>query len=312
MLFRSQCIQKTANKSIVSEKDIIQSNKNGMGNQVGTITNRITGMIDLLARFNKNSNEYKELSYRILCGQNFQQNELDKIKGIISNPMPKYWYEHTACEDDFEQNICANKKPYFMIYIYPELKKRYKDYIIKFNTQAQSLFNKNLKDILSQPILNDKEKDFVFYYRKNIPVNISNSTMNKICFHIEDEFRGYVCKLKQDNNFDYTFMKSGRKCFNEHRQQIEQIYQEYLLETKSFKHNKAYKRYDKDEIVGAMELFKDEFKERIFNLGYSDEEVLDIVLDVCYSNNRSKQFCWDVVGDKIIDRIRGEKNTYIE
>ena len=73
------CLQKSAQKKIVTEADLIKCNIDGLGNKVVQITNRVTGMIDLLSEFDKNSNEYKELEYRILCGQHFQQNELDKF-----------------------------------------------------------------------------------------------------------------------------------------------------------------------------------------------------------------------------------------
>ena len=63
-----------------------------MGNQVGTITNYVTSMMEVLAKFPKDSEEYKTLEYRIECGQLFQQAELDKIKGILATPMPSDWY----------------------------------------------------------------------------------------------------------------------------------------------------------------------------------------------------------------------------
>ena len=71
------CIQHKAEKKTITEKDIIKSNFNGFGNSVGSITNRATAMLSVQARFDKHSKEYKELEYRILCTQLFQQNELD-------------------------------------------------------------------------------------------------------------------------------------------------------------------------------------------------------------------------------------------
>ena len=63
----------------------------------------------------------------------------DKAKGIISNPMPKEWYKvnpNLIKEDDddetiklkeFNMSVLADKKPYFFIYNYPELKTKLKD-----------------------------------------------------------------------------------------------------------------------------------------------------------------------------------------
>ena len=72
-----ECVQRNAAKVIVTENEIKRTNKNGMGNQVGTITNYVTSMMEVQSLFLKESKEYKELEYRIACGQLFQQAELD-------------------------------------------------------------------------------------------------------------------------------------------------------------------------------------------------------------------------------------------
>lgn len=64
-----------------------------------------------------------------------------KTKGIISDPMPTTWYTSNdlnineddtpeqIAEKEFNLRILANKKPYFMNYIYPEQKKQYDTYV---------------------------------------------------------------------------------------------------------------------------------------------------------------------------------------
>lgn len=71
------CIQRNVEKIVPTEKDIIRVNRNGMGNQVGVITNRVTAMMEVQSHFNPDSREYKELDYRIATGQLYQQNEID-------------------------------------------------------------------------------------------------------------------------------------------------------------------------------------------------------------------------------------------
>ena len=41
------------------------------------------------------------------------------------------------------------------------------------------------------------------------------------------------------------------------------------------------------------------------------KELCDIVLDICYSSARSKQFAWDICGDTIIDNLLKENNHMI-
>ena len=56
-------------------------------------------MIDLASSFLKDSTEYNELQYRIICGQNYQQNAIDKMKGIICKTMPKEWYSYSFAKN---------------------------------------------------------------------------------------------------------------------------------------------------------------------------------------------------------------------
>ena len=67
----------TINMESFTEEAVKVTNKNGMGNKVGVITNRVTAMMEVQARFKPDSREYKELEYRISCGQLYQQDELD-------------------------------------------------------------------------------------------------------------------------------------------------------------------------------------------------------------------------------------------
>ena len=65
------------------EDEKIEIIKNKVGNDVGLITNRCTAMFDVLAKFEKDSIEYKEMMYRISCMQGYQQEMLNGISGIM-------------------------------------------------------------------------------------------------------------------------------------------------------------------------------------------------------------------------------------
>ena len=79
------CAQKKSSKTIVTEKDIIISNKSGFGDKIGSTTNLTTSQLSLMASFDKNSKEYKELEYRVITGQNYQQNAIDRVVALHSN-----------------------------------------------------------------------------------------------------------------------------------------------------------------------------------------------------------------------------------
>lgn len=71
------CVQRKAPKCVPTEDDIMQSNINSFGNAVGEVTNKITSMFEVQARYEKDSREYRMLDYRIKCGQLYQQNQID-------------------------------------------------------------------------------------------------------------------------------------------------------------------------------------------------------------------------------------------
>lgn len=68
------CAQRKAEKRISTEEDFIRSNIDSFGNDIGQTTNWITSMYDVRAQFAPGSVEYQTLTYRIQCGQLYQQN----------------------------------------------------------------------------------------------------------------------------------------------------------------------------------------------------------------------------------------------
>ena len=73
------CIQRKAQKKIVTEDDAVAANIASFGDDIGKTTNWITSMFEVRSHFDKDSEEYKTLDYRIKCGQLFQQNAMDYV-----------------------------------------------------------------------------------------------------------------------------------------------------------------------------------------------------------------------------------------
>ena len=71
------CMQRNAEKKVPTEEDIIAANKLGFNDEIGVVTNHVTSMFEVQAGYEKDSKEYKELEYRIMSGQFFQQNTID-------------------------------------------------------------------------------------------------------------------------------------------------------------------------------------------------------------------------------------------
>lgn len=68
------CVQRKAKKKVSTEEDFIRSNIESFGNEIGQTTNWITSMFEVQSGYPPESDEYKMLTYRIQCGQLYQQN----------------------------------------------------------------------------------------------------------------------------------------------------------------------------------------------------------------------------------------------
>ena len=310
-----QCVQRKGEKVLITEEEVIKSNKNGMGNDVGKITNYVTSMKEVQSHFPKDSDEYNKLEFRMECGQLFQQAELDKLKGVLTKPMPKYWYKINACGNEekaktekelkdilFLKSLCANKKPYFMIYIYNDLKTKYKTHLKSSSSKCIRELGITLEELMSKENLTDKEKNFIEWYNKLMPVGLGECSMNKICKHIEKEFEGYSLSLKKSSDFDYKVLKVKTKCKDEHREELKKLCNEYVKEISNFKNKKNRNENDDDFVKNRKDL-KDKYKKLAIEICKNDKERLNIILELCYEYNNNKQFCWDVVGDLIIKRL---------
>ena len=73
------CVQRKAKKKLVTEDDAVEANIASFGDDIGKTTNWITSMFEVQSKFEKDSPEYKELGYRIACGQLYQQNAMVSV-----------------------------------------------------------------------------------------------------------------------------------------------------------------------------------------------------------------------------------------
>jgi len=306
------CIQKTAQKKVITEEHSVQANKDSFGDSIGAITNRITTMFDVASGFDHDSEEYKELQYRIICGQNYQQNAIDKLKGIISKPLPKEWYDYFTAKDtvnkDFNISILTDKKPYFFIHNYPYVKKKYNNYISNTNKNCLMRFGIDVQEMTVKEDRNEEEEKFLQYYSRKMPVFLNKSTMNRICWRIESEFNG--CKSKKEIvKFDYKRLMSGDVVQNKTYNSIKTLYEEYTARVRQYSQTFSTNKSNKEEKQNTRNIFKKDFKDRSHEICSNKEDLCNIIVDLCYKNNFSKQFAWDVCGKSIIENIL-VKNNY--
>ena len=318
-----ECMQRKAEKIIPTEKDMVQANKLAFGDEIGTTTNRITSMIERQALFDKDSEEYKVLDYRIKCGQHFQQNSIDKAKGIIAKPMPKYWYDKSSCNklpsDTDEQKhfkelclkIVAENKPYFMKYVYPDLMAKYNKYLKDTNSKCIREFKMSMIDLINKPNKTIPEKDFIEYYKKLMPVGDNPCTINRIAWLFENTFKSYISEFSKTREFDYSILKSGVEYSRNDYQKIAKLKAEYDDSVKYYQQLANKQRLDKDEVSVNRNMMLMKFKSKCEEICPNEKELCDIIVDLCYSSSKSKQFAWDICGEVIIDNLLDKNDRMI-
>lgn len=312
------CAQRRATKRVPTEEDFIRSNIESFGNDIGQTTNWITSMFEVRARFEKGSAEYDTLSYRIRCGQLYQQNAIDKAKGIVCKPMPRLWYDRHAAnksEGDakFQRNIVADKKPYFMRYIYPMLSKQYNTYIKNTDKNALREFQMTVAELKAIPKADrtERQEEFLKYYDFRLPVGVNPCVMNKICWRFEDEFDGHIGKHNSAIKFDYSIMRSEDEYTTKQFNSIKRLYDDYNKRLASYAIFADYERIDDCDSFIALSVMNDEFRKECYKICPNKNTLCNIILDICYTRNSTKRFAWSMCGSEIIHNLLQRNDNQI-
>lgn len=229
--------------------------------------------------------------------------------------MPKGWYDQSANkfkeEDSIEeherkqkyQKLCANKKPYFFIYNYITEMQSYKKYQEKYELQSYQYWCMSLQDLINLENKNEEQQAFVDSYFKYIPVDMSMSTMNKICFKIEKYMEDF--KLKKREPFDFSILKSGRQYNIKLKQQIENLYKKYKhsIKTLVLECNDNCVIEEAPEYNDYKDAIFDWFNEQSHLICPDDTELCDILVDICYSGRNQKELVWALCGETIVNNL---------
>lgn len=312
------CAQRRATKSISTENDFIRSNIESFGNDIGQTTNWITSMFEVRAGFEKGSKEYDILSYRIQCGQLYQQNAIDKAKGIVCKPMPIYWHDRHAAnkmEEDtkLHRSIVADKKPYFMRYIYPALMKQYNTYIKNTDKNALREFQFTVSELQNIPEdkQTERQQEFLKYYNFRMPVGINDCVMNKICRRFEKEFDGHIGRHNSVYAFDYTIMKNTEEYTTKQYNAIKQLYGDYNKRLANYAIFADYERVDECDTFVMLSVMNEDFRKECYQICPNKNILCNIILDICYTHSSTKRFAWSMCGTEIIHNLLKHNNNNI-
>lgn len=316
------CIQSKMPKKIPTEDDFITSDINGFGDSIGSVTNRGTNMISLREKFDKNSEEYARLQYRIRTMMNYQQNAIDRIKGVVAQPIPKEWLESRLSKpkdgDDevilkkkeVDYNIAAEIKPWFFIYRYSQLKTELDKYMKSVKSNCKIRFGKTLDDLYASDDKTEEEEAFIYNYEKYMPISRAPGTMNRICWRIEDEFK--TTDVLPDVEFDRSILKSDAEYSQEEFDAVKSVYDEYNKNMQIFLKGIRKNDSDKTERDIVISQLKNEFSNICYSICPNSRVLTNIVVDICYTSNKNKSFAWDVCGNEIFKNVLVNSNNKIQ
>lgn len=236
----------------------------------------------------------------------------------MAKSMPRSWHDrHSAniIEDDRKRalyrSIVADKKPYFMRYIYPALMKQYNTYIKNTDRNALREFQMTVGELMELDELSDRQSDFLKYYEYRMPVGMGDCVMNSICRKIEAKFDGYVGRF-DSSKFDYTIMRSGTPYTPRQFSAVKALYTEYNKTLKSYNLYADRDKIDADSYRNTIKVMNDSFKEECIKACPNRFALCDIVLDLCYTRTATKRFAWNMCGMEIIENLLNKNGRTIE
>lgn len=233
--------------------------------------------------------------------------------------MPKSWYDWKTAvnmpEDKRElyTTIVADKKPYFMRYIYPTLMKDYNTYIKKASRACLREFGKTIEELLATPFedLTDKQTAFLRQYKNKMPVGMSDCLMNKICRKFEDAFDTADARRSGLDEFDYEIMKSGAEYSKAEYNKISKLYDAYMTEVRDITALSSGSKLNQEELIRRYDALHARFSRECEIICPNSETLCDIILDVCYREKRNKKFAWDMCGAQIIENLLNKNNRVL-
>lgn len=234
--------------------------------------------------------------------------------------MPRTWHDRhatNAIKDEDKralyQSMVADKKPYFMRYIYPSVNRSYTEFVKNTMKNALREFGVTVEDLVERPYkdLTPEQRNFLKYYYMRMPVGISDCVMNRICRRIEEEFDGWVGKNTSTNPFDYNIMKSGVEYSLTQLSKIRKLYEDYNRRLRSYSVFSSYERVSEEESANELYTMEEEFKKECAIACPNRKELCDIILDIMYNANSTKKFAFAMVSDEIIENLLDKNDNKI-
>lgn len=170
-------------------------------------------------------------------------------------------------------------------------------------------FRMSLIELIAKEERTDDEQLFLQNYYDYMPLSITDSVMNRLCRMVEDAFDP-IKEAASNTEFDHSIYKTAKPYSKRSYQQLAEVLERYQETVKSHALSARKARMTEDEAQSARMIFKQSFKQEVYEKCSNTEDVCNILLDLCYSKNTTKQIVWDICSDQILLNLL-ERNGHI-
>lgn len=241
--------------------------------------------------------------------------------------MPEYWYnirDNIVRDDDtpevagtkrYNRRITAANKPYFMTYVYPNLRTKNNTYIKNSDYDAVRRFSmygiRSIKDLVAYELKTQEMLDYIDYYYRYIPVGNNACVVNRICWIFEDAFNGYLSRKYVQPEFDYNILKSNVEYSRKNYIDVLAVYGDYQHHIEAFQKRSKSEKLDMYDVWQERSRLAAWFRKSCEEICSNEKELCDIVIDICYKAEKTKQFAWDICGSTILDNLLAKNGGVI-
>lgn len=321
----------SANKEVCNIDNLFNSCELGVKGakkyNIGSCINKASSMFAVRSQYNEDSEEYKELSERIMLSQAISQSYIDYRKSGSAFDMPKHWSSQKGVdlldieEQFFNSNIVASKKPMFMKELYVNQSGQQNDLYDMLNLKSISLFGMTAKELLSmkQEDMTANQLALVNHFNDKSLFNLQdNSTMNMWQSQAET-------MLKEVKNQKVTkstgeLLKANVQYNTAAEKQVRELLLTYNAKVQNYKGNLGNIESDADKRLAMSQAFIGEAKEQLYFdlLDVCDNDVVvatDVMITVCYKLGRCADLLLELFGEQIYNNVKSRKthvNTIVE
>lgn len=297
--------KQSAPKEKICFDSCVKADFSSFDTKIGVITNYSTSLYSLEAKHANNKEKLEEIQTRIKILRREQGNQIDKAKGVQITGFPTHWVKWSKVDiekdtpeeiesKNFNNDIIIEKKPYFMTYVYPALKKELKEWLKNMDTYSKKVFGCSVDELVIKNEKTEDEIKFLKNYERYVPVDLTSCVMNKLSFIMEKEVINLKKWKAKKEDVDWILLDKNIKIDESKLVKVKRLYKEYQVDKKNKKElEQAF--HHEDFMSNGLE--KEELIEKMLKV-VSDEELVNYCVHL-----DNKSFVWEAKLDNLINII---------